>query len=1112
MMMRNIQGMLAVCAMFCCVNLVAGLPAWLKIGPHGQIEIDNAKFAVTHYGKDWKRKSQSDRAVVPDAGFPKKDGNLWNLKGKFLTASGGNFLFDEKLDKISADSVNYLASVTNQEGIYTESLSLQIELQIAGMAGRKVQIDGKDVVFPLDFNTEKWMITTKGGVKDFNLPLMSGRLSVKGDFSLIIQDNRKFNSNTYSVRISFNPAKGEIKDSTLKLAISFAPYQSETIAISAQTNMGFKDEVSDDRKGGWTDQGNENDLRMIKTGKTCLQGVTFDIIEPAKNDGKSCIVLAGPQREYFPKSVEIPVDGKKINHLYLLHALAWAPGEKVVIGTVKVNYQDGKSSQINVTALQDVGNWWAPVQRDNGLIPWTGENKSSYVGLYLSKFDVENKPIKSLTLTSNGTSVWMIPAISASTEDIPLSGYVAPAYIVAGKDWKAMDYPRETEKGSVMDFSFLLESPAGKHGWLQAKGDNLVFEKTPGKPVRFFGVNLCFTANFLAKKDCEILAERLATAGYNTVRFHHFDGGLSDKQSTTSTDLDKNQLDKLEYLFYCLKQKGIYITIDLYISRNLKKGEIPEIKGAVSREFKGLPYILESAMENWKKFSANLLDHVNPYTGIAWKDDPAMISISLINENPLSAVWATTPESKALYEKRFDEWLAQKGLKVTNETKKQLFDMFLTEIYRKGYAEMSSWLRSTGVKALLSDTNMISNIPLAFCRQDFDYVDNHFYWAHPHFIEKPWRLPSSISNNSVLKSMASTPGRLFPSRIFGKPFMITEFNFAYPDFQRAEGGPVTAAYASLQGWNALYRFAYSHNEKHVKEDERSTYFDTSVDPVTMLSDKIALMMFLRGDVKESESAIPFVVSEKYYENPQMRTNFPACAWEVGLSVKTGTVIWKKGASLPKGSIAGIGLEESLSGELGKPFFDAAKEKDAQIMAKLTETGLLKGFDEKKGIYESSTHEIALDKNAKTFMVLTGKSESFVVPDKMEMKGKVLEVKNNGGFAVFSACAVDKKPLAESRRILLLHLTNVQNSKVKFKDGEKMSILEKWGDLPHLARRGTAMIKLKLSMPSPKVWAVDFSGKRLEQIPVQQEGNTISFTADTFLKSGKVTMAYEITGE
>ena len=99
--------------------------------------------------------------------------------------------------------------------------------------------------------------------------------------------------------------------------------------------------------------------------------------------------------------------------------------------------------------------------------------------------------------------------------------------------------------------------------------------------------------------------------------------------------------------------------------------------------------------------------------------------------------------------------------------------------------------------------------------------------------------------------------------------------------------------------------------------------------------------------------------------------------------------------------------------------------------------------------------------------------------------------------------MDGQPIARSRRLLVLHLTDVQNSNIRYRDAA-MTMLESWGDLPHLARVGTARVKLKGSGPMT-VFAVDMTGKRRGEVAAQREGEWAAFTADT----GKGWMAYEV---
>ena len=196
------------------------------------------------------------------------------------------------------------------------------------------------------------------------------------------------------------------------------------------------------------------------------------------------------------------------------------------------------------------------------------------------------------------------------------------------------------EKDSVLDFSSLLDAPAGKYGRVEVK-DDLLYFKGKHKPVRFNGTNLCFSANFPSHEQADLMVEEFARCGFNVLRFHHYDNLLvkHDEIRKDSTELDEQAVDALDYLFAACKNKGIYLITDFYVSRKLLTGEIPEFPDRTvdMQEFKRLVLVNRNAFENLYRFSVNLLNHYNPYTGHLWKEDPALLSINLVNEGVVEA-------------------------------------------------------------------------------------------------------------------------------------------------------------------------------------------------------------------------------------------------------------------------------------------------------------------------------------------------------------------------------------------------------------------------------------------------------------------------------------------
>lgn len=127
------------------------------------------------------------------------------------------------------------------------------------------------------------------------------------------------------------------------------------IELAPYATTSFRDEKNGDRKGGWTDQG-ENDFRSVKTGMVTAAGIPFHIIDPEKNNGKSCIVLCGSARPYFPEAVHgIRAEGY-FSRLFFLHTSAW--GNNGVCAYYRIHYADHSRIDYPVAGQENIADWW----------------------------------------------------------------------------------------------------------------------------------------------------------------------------------------------------------------------------------------------------------------------------------------------------------------------------------------------------------------------------------------------------------------------------------------------------------------------------------------------------------------------------------------------------------------------------------------------------------------------------------------------------------------------------------------------------------------------------------------------------------------------------------
>jgi hypothetical protein len=322
------------------------------------------------------------------------------------------------------------------------------------------------------------------------------------------------------------------------------------------------------------------------------------------------------------------------------------------------------------------------------------------------------------------------------------------------------------------------------------------------------------------------------------------------------------------------------------------------------------------------------------------------------------------------------------------------------------------------------------------------------------------------------------------------------------------------AYAALQDWDSLYRFAYSHDTSNTQVPEYIQYFDIVTDPLALTSERIGCFLFRRGDVSPAKTEIPIVFSENCLKDPN------AFSWSeeepsrelscIGLMTKTGAINLSGGKKLPEKYLCAVSKEDVDASSLGgKPCF----KPTVDIFDKLAALGAIRKdmyeYNGTAGRFTSDTGEITLD-TVKGLRVVTPKSECFVMPENTAEQGVALQAKNKESFCTVSVHSLDDKPLKESSRMVLFHLTDVRNNKMKHRD-KKQTILEEWGELPHLVRGGETEITLNTANAGLKVWAIDMAGKRIKEMPVVKKGGTLSFVANTVQEEG-TSLAYEIATE
>ncbi|MEI6519789.1 MAG: hypothetical protein WCO98_07080 [bacterium] len=717
--------------------------------------------------------------------------------------------------------------------------------------------------------------------------------------------------------------------------------------------------------------------------------------------------------------------------------------------------------------------------------------------------------------------------------------------ITAGKDWLPLEYEKNVEPGSIVDLSPILawHYPSGKYGRVIA-GDNghFVFEKMPKAPQRFYGCNLCFTGQYIPHDQADLLAERLVRSGYNTIRIHHYESELIDRAAANSYTLRQDSLDQLDYLISAFKKRGIYITTDLFVSRPVAAKEIWEgAAGDVGMDnFKMAILVNDKAYNNYCKFALELMNHKNPYTETRLAEDPTLAWINLINEgNAGNFLGRCSDNVNKDWQAAWNKWLlknypnrvdlvtamgtlpddqdAAKGniplvTRFDDTPKGILSSRFCADTEKAFTVKMRDFMKAIGCKAMITNLNSWTNpAQMQDVRRDYDYVDDHFYVDHPEFIEKPWQLPSRCSNSSPVA--AGAPGGRYCSfhRLADKPFTISEYNYAAPSRFRGVGGMLTSAMAATQDWSALWRFAYSHTRNNIVNQLPLSYFDMASDPLNQAADRVASVIFRRGDLKPAKHLIAIVMTPDELNKDAKTDRDMKPAWDgLALVTRVGTMVAADKTKLPVKADMVLNLTETDETKIN-PYKPDAGEK---ILAEIKKAGWLvadNNTDLNKNIFQSESGEFTVDSRADVFTLNTPNTFGGYAPAGSKIIGTNMEISIIETGATVTVTSMDNRPIKDSSRMLITHLTDLQDTNTKYAEKARRTLLA-WGSLPYLVRTGTATVKIKVKDPAKtKVWGVTTAGKRTEEIKITVEGGQVVIPLDVN-DNGKARMLYEVAVE
>lgn len=458
---------------------------------------------------------------------------------------------------------------------------------------------------------------------------------------------------------------------------------------------------------------------------------------------------------------------------------------------------------------------------------------------------------------------------------------------------------------SVIDVSKYIPAPAGKAGFLKAVGDKLQFENASAAQ-KFWGVGANVEPGKYSREQQSRRAKYLRKFGINAVRQHPvFD------ELTTNGVLDAKKLDEYDRWFAELKKNGIYTgwSVFYHFTIGADDGYAPELFAELPKQGgRGDTYgLITGSPKLWEirnRWLTQILQHKNPYTGLRYVDDPALITVEMQNEdsiffwNPLGELSnpkGKVPQHAKLLRVRFAAWVKEKyktddALKAAwgqlrngdsvsaaelaimspweldgpgprgpfaGQTRRAGdFIQCMAEMQRTNYEDCAKVIRGAGFKGVVITTawqvgGAASDVANTWTDTVGDMIDRHNYaggGAGGHGITE-----GKVNNESHL---ATPGGGIFSvgmKQVAGKPFSVTEWTQSAPNEWKAECAPIMAFLGlGLQGWDASWHFTQSGTRLGDGWPDMSSY---RTDTPAYIGQFPALALALyRGDIKEGPLA------------------------------------------------------------------------------------------------------------------------------------------------------------------------------------------------------------------------------------------------------------------
>lgn len=707
--------------------------------------------------------------------------------------------------------------------------------------------------------------------------------------------------------------------------------------------------------------------------------------------------------------------------------------------------------------------------------------------------------------------------------------------------WKPINSKKLlVESGTVLDVSAQMgEKPAGKYGRVAVSKDGYFeFENRRGVRVKFKGTNWRPAQDFARmlnlKEQMDKIISRVRAQGYNLIRWR-----LSpDLNADLAGDFayTPEVQDKYDYFLYACAREGVYshimLSSHLFGEKDVLWGDRFDVK---------VRFLLgdETVRENWKKSVRAMLEHVNPYTGKTWLEDASIATVECFNELDMIATFSPLQGmSKAT--RKYAEKFVRARLREKYGTVDALNEAWKPETPFASFSEVKLLSDAKHFKMGAEDFSEIfverSRNLAEFCRKFLrdelkfnapmhqynftsqpditlagyewgEYMGVNTYSSTAHTDFKPDKKPAWLSD-----PIADEDGRWFlytvGKRVWGMPFMVSEFSQRHWNVHKYEAGVFFSAYAAFQDYDNLTIHDVAMGDKFRYELGNFSVFNS---PVFRANEFLNYCMFFRGDVSPAKKRVEFQYTGKI-TSKSFGTRFE----KEKVAYMTGF-----GISFPEAERVSAGSLKNPDGTAVSPAkvsVDAVytsenlPENVAEFAADLRERGVLPKYNRsnpEKGIFQSDTGEIFMSMYEGFVKVSTPKTEAVASRGiKTPVKLGAFTVKSVDVPCAVAACSMDGKKLSESSSVVLV--LNTDNVSTDFKITAKKRALRSGGKQPVRLRVCRLSAELEIAdAESFDLYALALSGERLEKLPVSAENGVLKIDIDTAKLNDGVAVFFEL---